>query len=307
MFMILLALAWSVPMPVQGRIDHMAVDVEHQRLYVAALGNGTLEVVDLRARKVVQSVGGMKEPQGVAYVPGSGKVFVAAGGEGRCYVFSGDPLRRTSVFEVGEDPDNIRYDAGRKRLYIGYGGGALAIFDPVTLQRLGDIKLPGHPESFQLEENGSRIFVNIPDARSIAVVDREKQVVLSSWPLRELRANFPMALVESDHRILVATRKPARLVTLDSSSGKIVGQVDCAGDADDMYFDAGKNLAYVSCGNGVIDVFARRDSDHYEEAGRIPTAAGARTSLWVQAWNQLLLAVPAKAGQAASIRVYRQD
>ena len=74
-----------------------------------------------------------------------------------------------------------------------------------------------------------------------------------------------------------------------------------------MYFDAGKNLAYVSCGNGVIDVFARRDSDHYEEAGRIPTATGARTSLWVQAWNRLFLAVPAKAGQAASIRVYRQD
>ncbi len=303
-----LQLAQTIPMPhLHGRIDHMGIDTEHQRLFVAGLGNGTLEVLDLRSSKISQTIPGLKEPQGILYVQEIGKLFVTTGGDGKCYVYSGDPLRQVASLEIGDDADNIRYDETAKRLYIGYGSGALAVVDPDTLKRLADIRLAAHPESFQPEKAGPRIYVNVPDARHVAVVDRTKQAVLTTWPLGDLRSNFPMALIESTHRILVATRKPPKLVILDAASGKTISAVDCAGDADDLFYDAGKKLVYVSCGEGVIDVFAVRDSDRCQELTRIQTAAGARTSLWVPQLKQLFLAVPASGGKESAVRIYRTD
>jgi len=303
-----LRLAQSIPMPnVEGRIDHMALDIEHRRLYVAALGNNSLEVLDLRASRVSQTVSGLKEPQGVAYVSDLGKLFVSTGGDGRCYVFSGDPLRQVSMLEIGADADNIRYDATAKRLYVGYGDGTLGAIDASTLKRAGDIGLGGHPESFQLEKAGLRIYVNVPGTRQIVVVDRIRQTVLSRWPLDHVQSNYPMALIERNSRVLLAARKPAKLIAVDTASGKIVAELDCADDADDLFYDPAKRLIYVSCGEGVIDVFAERGPDRYQEVVRIPTVVGARTSLWVPELSQLFLAVPRREGKEAAIRIYQRD
>jgi len=303
-----LRLVQSIPMPnVEGRIDHMALDIEHRRLYVAALGNNSLEVLDLGASRVSQTVAGLKEPQGVAYVPDLGKLFVSTGGDGKCYVFSGDPLRQASMLELGADADNIRYDAAAKRLYVGYGDGALAAIDASTLKRAGDIGLGGHPESFQLEKAGPNIYINVPATRQVMVVDRIRQMVLSRWLLDDVQSNYPMALIEGSHRVLLAARKPAKLLALDTASGKIVAELDCAGDADDLFYDSAKRLIYVSCGEGVIDVFAERGPDRYQELARIPTAVGARTSLWVPELSQLFLAVPRREGKEAAIRIYQYE
>lgn len=298
----------TIPMAnVEGRIDHMAVDLAHKRFYVAALVNNTLEVLDLRAGKVSQTVTGLKEPQGVVFVPDTGTLYVTTGGDGKCLAFSGDPLTRTAEADAGADADNIRYDVSTRRLYVGYGSGALGIIDAPALKLAGSVKLEGHPESFQLEKSGPKIYVNVPTARQIAVIDRVKQTVLARWPIETAQSNFPMVLIEASHRILVATRKPAKLLALDTASGKVVAEMECAGDADDLFYDAAKKLIYVSCGEGVIDVFAERDADHYQEVGRVPTAAGARTALWVPELNQLFLAVPKRAGQEAAIRIYQRE
>ncbi len=290
---------------VRGRIDHMSIDTERQRLFVAALGNGTVEVLDLRSAKVAQSVAGLKEPQGVLYIQELGKLFVATGGDGKCYVYSGDPLRQLAVVGIGEDADNIRYDETGKRIYVGYGSGALAIIDPNTPKRLGEIRLDGHPESFQLERAGSKIYVNVPDAQRISVLDRVKEAVETAWPLKDFRANYPMAFIGGTHRLAIVTRNPPKLMILDSLSGKAVSELNCAGDADDVFYDAGKKLVYVSCGQGFIDVFSERDPDHYQELVRIPTAPGARTSLWVPQLSRFYLAVPARSGNESAIFVYQ--
>lgn len=301
-----LRLVQTIPMTkVSGRIDHMAIDGDHKRLFVAALGNGTLEALNLQSWKISQSIAGLKEPQGVLYIPEMDKLFVATGGDGKCYVYSGEPLRQVSAIDIGDDADNIRYDARTSRVYIGYGKGALAVIDAFSLKRLADIKLAGHPESFQIEKNGSRIFVNVPDERQLTVVDRNRQAVVDGWPLGNLHANYPMALIEEAHRLLIATRKPAKLVVLDSSSGRIVSETDCAGDADDLFYDSSRKLVYVSGGEGIIDVFEEQDPDHYKELTRINTAPGARTSLWVPQINEFFLAVPSRAGREASIRIYK--
>ena len=298
----------TVPLPqVEGRIDHMAVDVAGQRLFVAALGNNTVEVLDLKAGKTLQSLPGFAEPQGIAYVPDPGRVFVANGSDGTCRVLDGLSLKTLSAVACGDDADNVRYDPKANRIYVGYGGGALAVLDAKTGRKLADIKLAGHPESFRLETGGTRIFINVPQADEIAVVDREKGEVVTTWPLQEARANFPLFLDEANHRLFSGCRSPARVLVYDYTQpgGRLVATIPIARDTDDLFYDAAHKRLYVSCGQGMIDVIRQTDADHYTVEKIMPTAAGARTSLFVPELNILCLAVPRRGRQLAEIRVFK--
>src|SRR2546427_8409572 len=204
-----LELVQTMALPdVRGRIDHLDIDLDGERLFVAALGNNTVEVIDLRAGQRSARLEHLQEPQGVAYVPEARRLFVATGQGGRIDVFAGAPLAAAGHVDGLEDADNVRYERSSGRVYVGYGS-ALAVIDAATLKLAARIRLAGHPESFQLANGDSRIFVNVPNARQIAVVDRNKQSVLATWSLADTKANFPMALDEPDHRLFVATRQPA--------------------------------------------------------------------------------------------------
>ena len=289
---------------VEGRIDHFGVDVQGQRLFVSALGNNTLEVLDLRAGKRLTSITGLKEPQGVYYVPGANKLFVANGDDGTCRIFDGTSYHLLDTVKLSSDADNVRYEPVQNQIYVGYGEGALGILDAATGRKLADIPLRGHPESFRLETSGPRVFINVPNAdHTIAVIDRIKRVVVATWAV-ESQSNFPMALDERDRRLLVVTRRPALLVVLDAGSGKTVATYPTVGDADDAFYDSAHKRIYISGGEGFIDIFSQLDPDHCQAAGRIPTAAGARTSLFVPEFNRLYLAVPHRGSQQAEIRVY---
>lgn len=297
--------AGTIPLPnVEGRIDHMGIDVQGARLFVAALGNNTLEVLDLRTNKWVTHITGLKEPQGVFFVPKENKLFVANGGDGALRIFDASSYKLLTTSQFSSDADNVRYDPGRNQIYVGYGEGALGILDAATGRKLADIALRGHPESFRLEESGTKIFVNVPNANhSIAVLDRVKRSIIATWTL-EASANFPMSLDESSHRLIVVTRRPARLIVLDSQSGKVLASESAVGDADDVFYDATHKRVYISGGEGFIHVFEQRDPDHYTSLAKIPTAAGSRTSFFVPDLNRLYLAVPHRGSQSAEIRVY---
>lgn len=299
-----LRMVQTIALPnVEGRIDHLAVDLKGQRLFVAALGNNTVEVLDLRAGARLHTITGLHEPQGVGFIPESSKLFVANAKGGACDVFDGASLKPVKTVKLSDDADNVRYDAAAGRVYVGYGDGALAVLDAASGDRLGDIKLDGHPESFQLEKSGPRIFVNIPTARKIAVVDRARAAVIASWKI-DGRDNFPMALDEEHHRLFVATRKPAKLVVFDTESGRAVASLDAPGDADDVFYDRARGRIYISGGEGFIGIFQQRDAAHYEARARIATAPGARTALFAPELARLYLAVPHRGGQKAEVRVY---
>lgn len=289
---------------VNGRFDHMAADSDAKRLYVAALENNTLEVIDLAAAKGIQTVTGLKKPTGIRVLPGSHRVVVASGDDGKCRIFDAHLKLLGSVSDL-PDADNVRLDPNGKLAYVGYADGALAIIDPVKIQKVEDIKLDGHPEAFQLENNGNRIFVNVPTSRQIAVVDRENQTVVARWPLRDAEDNFPMALDEPHHRLFVGCRKPAKLIVVDSENGKMIAALDCCGDTDDVFYDAARKFIYLTGGEGCISIFTQRDADHYMPIGRIRTAPGARTSLFVPELNRLYVAVPHRGEQPSEIRVYQ--
>jgi DNA-binding beta-propeller fold protein YncE len=302
-----LTLDKTIPLEnVEGRIDHMAADVAGQRLFVAALGNNTVEVVDLKAGKKIQSLRGFAEPQGMVYVPEFDRLFVANGSDGTCRILDGHSFKTVSTIQVGDDADNVRYDEKAKVVYVGYGDGGLAAIDARTGNKTADIKLAAHPESFRLEANGSRIFVNVPGANQIAVVDREKKAVTGTWPVNDARANFPMFLDESNQRLFVGCRRPARLLALDMVNGKTVGNLEISGDTDDLFYDAGRKQIYVSCGAGFIDVVKQTGANGYELREKIPTVRGARTSFFSPERGELYLAV--RAGMIsgnAEIRVYK--
>jgi DNA-binding beta-propeller fold protein YncE len=289
---------------VEGRIDHLAVDMVAQRLFVAALGNNTVEVLDLKSGKHLKSLPGFKEPQGIAVVPEARLVAVANGqGEGVQFIDAGD-FHLTKAVRLGDDSDNVRYDLTAKRVFVGFGSGALGAVSPADSKVLGQAKLSGHPESFQLEQSGSRAFVNVPTANQIAVVDRTAMRVIATWPVVSAKANFPMALDEANHRVFVGCRRPAKTLIYDTTTGRESGSFDIVGDTDDLFFDATRKRLYVTGGEGYLDVFQEEDANRFARVGHIATAAGARTSLFVPEQGRLYVAVPHRGAQKAEIRIY---
>jgi YVTN family beta-propeller protein len=289
---------------VRGRIDHLAVDLQRKRLFVAELGNDSVGVVDLADRKVVRTITGLKEPQGVGYEPSTDTLYVANAGDGSVRMFAGSDYKPTRRIELGSDADNIRVDAASKRVFVGYGSGALAVIDPSTGSKVGDIPLKAHPESFQIDPETSQIFVNLPDARGIAVVDGVSQKQIGQWPLANQRANFPMALDPARRQVLVIFRAPAALGVFSMTDGKSVSTAETCGDADDLFVDARRNRVYVSCGAGFVDVLEAKEAA-YRRIARIPTVSGARTSFFAPEMDRLFVAVRASSGEPASIWMFR--
>jgi DNA-binding beta-propeller fold protein YncE len=289
---------------VEGRIDHLAFDPATHKLYVAALGNNSVEVLDVDASLHLKSLVGFREPQGIAVVPDVKAIAVANGqGEG-LQVVSADSHRPGAMIRLGDDADNVRYDASSKRVYVGFGGGALAAIDPATAKVVGEAKLAGHPESFQLERAGSRIFVNVPSAEQIAIVDRNSMEVSATWKVTSAGANYPMALDEANHRVFVGCRRPAKVLVLDSTSGKQTASFDIVGDTDDLFYDAARRRVYISGGEGYLDVVQDEGANRFVRLAHIATAAGARTSLFVADQSRMYLAVPHRGSQKAEIRVF---
>ncbi len=284
-----------------GRIDHMAVDLPRRHLFVAELGNGTLDVVDLAAGKVIHRISGLKEPQGIGYDDKSDLVMVASGGDGTLRSYSGKNFAAQGVLALGDDADNLRIDPRNGHVIVGYGSGALAIVDPQTMRKLQEIPLAAHPESFRL--SGSRAFINVPDAGEIAVADLDAAKIVAIWKPR-FSSNFPMILDDGGN-IGVVFRGQSRFALLDAGSGAaIAGNATC-GDADDLFFDARRKYFYVSCGSGAVDVMSR-DQAGLHALSRIRTSPGARTSLFVPELDQLFVAARAGAFElAASILVLR--
>ncbi len=299
-----LTLETKIPLGnVAGRIDHFAYDAGGRRLFVAELGNDSVGIVDLRDGKV-RRLTGLREPQGIGWHAATRTLYVANAGDGSVRLYHGADFTPAGTIALGDDADNIRLDSRRDRIVVGYGKGGLAMIEPTSRRKVGDIALKGHPESFQFDEDGQRIFVNVPDARQVAVVDVAQGRQVSSLALDDARSNFPMAVDAPGHRLLVATRSPARLIAFSTKDGKRLAAVDACGDADDAYVDDRRQRVYVTCGDGLVQVFGRHGQG-YESIGQIPTVPGARTGLFAADADRLYVAVRARLREPAAIWVFR--
>jgi DNA-binding beta-propeller fold protein YncE len=286
---------------VRGRIDHMAVDLKRQRLFIAELGNDSLGVVDLANHSLIRTIPGLNEPQGVGYEPSTDTLFVANARDGSVRLLEGTEYKTTGQIELGSDADNVRIDAAAKRVFVGFGDGGLAVLDPLTRSKVQSVPLKAHPESFQLFQD--RIFVNLPGAHAIAVVDAASGKQLATWPMVK-GGNFAMTTDRGRSRILLAFRNPPELAVFASADGKSIANAETCGDVDDLFVDVKRSRVYVSCGAGYVDVF-ETDGANYRRTARIPTAAGARTSLFVPELDRLLVAVRAGLAGPAAIWMFK--
>lgn len=299
-----LRLERSISLPgVEGRIDHLSADVASHRVFISALGNGTVEVVDLNGGQRIGEVKGLKEPQGVLYVPQHESLYVATGGDGMVRRYNGKSLAPAGSVSLGDDADNLRFDAQRNKVVVGYGSGAIALLS-LDLSGKVEVRLPVHPESFQFTSGGAQLLVNLPNDGSIALVDVQRLRVASKWTDLGARANFPMAVDLSSDRFFVACRRPAQLLELNQRSGSVTQRMNTVGDADDLFYDPARGRIYVIGGEGYVDVVEAPKNGKLKSIAHVSTAPGARTGLFVPAWNRLLVAAPHRGNESARLLVY---
>jgi DNA-binding beta-propeller fold protein YncE len=299
----------SVPLEgVKGRFDHFASG--KGRVFVSGLGNNTVEIIDLFQGTRAHEITGVPNPQGVAFSPEANKVFVASE-KGKVYIYDGDSYKLQTTLDFDGGADNLRYDAATKRVYVGCGddekNSAIAAIDAITGKRTDEVyKLGGEPESFQLEKSGPNIYVNVPDLKQIVAINRTTKE-LTRWPVTNLQ-NFPMALDEANHRIIVGTREPATISVFDTATGKMVASLPTVQDTDDLYYSAEKKRVFVPGREGSIWVYQQNDPDHYTLLAKIPTALGAGTAGYFgrqgKGFDRFYLAVPQGANTNAEVRVY---
>jgi DNA-binding beta-propeller fold protein YncE len=291
---------------VDGRIDHFSADDSGQRLFIAALGNGSVEVIDTSRGERVAEIKGLDEPQGVYYDSRTGRLYVATGGDGKLRIYEEKSLGLLSTLEFGSDADNIRYDRETGDIWVGIGNGGIGILNS-TGQKVGLIPLGNHPESFLFEETGDRVYVNLPKQFGVAVVDRKRRAIITKWAVGGALANYPMALDNDNKRLFIGCRVPARLVVLNTGSGQIVSAMPTVGDTDDIFYDTLKRLIFVIGGEGAVEVFRERDPDHYERVGKTATASGARTGFFVPNTGRLYVGVPHRGTRTAKVLAYAID
>src|SRR5213080_4001457 len=260
-----LQLKQTVSLPdVEGRIDHLVLDAAGERLFVCALGNNTVEVLDLRKGERIHSITGLGAPQGIAYIPELNRIFVANDKGGICRIYNGKSFEAVGALDFKDDADNVRYDSATKQIYVGFGSGGIGVVSAPEGKQVGSIKLSAHPEAFELEKNGKRIFVNVPNSRHVAVIDRDKGEVTATWKTDGVFGNFPMALDNANHRLVVGCRTPSTLVVLNTDSGDVVAKIEISGDPDDVFYDSKRRRIYAICGAGKIDIIEQADPNTYK-------------------------------------------
>jgi len=294
----------SISMPnVKGRIDHMDINLRERTVYIAALGNNSLEVIDIGNAKKLRSIAGLDEPQGITYIPQQQEIFVANGGNGDCNFYDAHSFEKKVTIHLSSDADDVRYDSAQNRIYVGYGEGGIAVIDAISHNQIANIKLSAHPEGFQLDKKLNKIFINVPDAHQVAVADLNSYQLITAWNTGSLGANFPLAIDTIGHVIFVGYRHPSKIVAMDENSGSVLGEANLVSDVDDVYFDEKERKIYASGGGGFIFIY-QWQKPVLKQIAKIYTRDGARTSLLVPALKLFILAARANNNNNAELQVY---
>lgn len=313
-----LKLVQSIPLPGlhDGDFDHFQVDVPGQRLFLAAEDNSAVEVIDLRANKLIHTIRGSKAPHSMAYNSQSRKLFVVDdGGPSQVEIYDGASYRLLGTIPMQAHADASIYDSASHLYYVGNGGKdahenycLLSIIDTTDGKKVGEIKLDAdHIEAMALEKSGPRLFVNLTSKNAVAVIDREKREVIATWSnASEGLANGPMAFDEAHHRLFVVSREPDKVVVLDTNSGQIVAGLPCVGQffSDDAVYDPSLRRLYVA-GTPFIEVFQERSPDSYQILGQVPSSFHAITAIFIPQLDRYYVAVNHHGDRDAEVQVYQ--
>ena len=303
-----LTLNQTIPLAhVQGGFNHMSVDPAKKLLFATAPTNKTLEIVDINSGKSLRSLDG-EAPAAVRFAPEFNQLYATRGES--VYIYDGKTFNLATKVDLQCRLDELQYDPASKQLFVGCmtdGKAAIKVVSIPNGKPLGEIRLPAKPQGFILELKGKRIFANMPSLNKVAVIDREKQTLTTTWLLKDAGGNYPIALDEFRHRLFVGCRGPARVVVFDTTTGDALTSVAIGGDTDDLFYDAVVQLVYISCGEGFLDIVMQGNGDVYKFEARLETAAGARTSAYSSELSSVFVGVPRRGNEPAEIRVFLID
>jgi len=299
-----LTLVQTVPLVgVTGKLDHSSLDVAGGRLFASAWAMNEVKVIDVKAGKVIHTIENLPKPQGVLYVPELQRFYAATEGDGALHVINPQDYSTISVIPLGEDADNIRYDAKTNRLYVGYEDGALGVIDAATNKLIRKVVLKAHPEAFALLTQDSRVILNTPHGHNVTIYDRDLDKVVAEWPMGTVEDNFTITVDEADHRAFIGSRKPPYFLVYDIDTGREITRLPVHGNTDDFHYDAKRKQIYASCGEGYIDVYSQIDADHYVLKETVKTAPLGRTCAFDG--DRIYLSVQDSKGHPAEIRCYQ--
>lgn len=288
-----------------GRLDHAALDSKHGRLFVANLSNDSLDIIDLKAGKLLKQIPEQRKIQGVAYAADLDHIYAGNGVAGVCNVFDGKDYKLLHSIKL-PGADNVRYLASRQRIYVGHAEKTLSVLDARTYEVQATIPLPGRPEGFQLETKRPRLYLNTVEPTRVVVIDTDKNEVLHRYSVKGSDRAYPLAVDEANQRLFLGCRDKPALVVMDSENGNVIATVAIPADIDDLFYDAKNKRLYASCGAGFLAVIRQRDADHYEAVETIPTVKLARTCFFDAAGARLYLLVPRQEREEGpTIRIYK--
>ena len=304
-------LSKSIVLPgVQGKFDHLAIDLAGARLFIAATGNHSVEVVDLKTDKVRQSITGLGKPHGLTWVADTGSLYVTDGSLAELRVYRGSPFALAGTIKLSDDADDMVHDQAHHLLFAGHGGSdaanpaKIAVVDTEHFALVGDLEVATHPEALEIDRGGRRVFANIADSNEVAVIETATKSIVSHWKLIKAADNVPLAF-DSEHQLLfVACRTPGMLIAVDVASGKEIASQKAAGKADDLFYDAARRRVYVISGAGEVDIFQVDSARTLKPVEVVNTAPGAKTALFVPEQSLLYVGVPGSGEHPAEVRVY---
>jgi DNA-binding beta-propeller fold protein YncE len=289
-----------------GGLDHLMLDAKRERVFLANKVNNTLDIADLKEGKLLKQLPNQQGVQGLAYAPDLDRLFAALGTGGFCNVFDGDGYKLLKTHNFKDDADNVRYHAPTHLVYVAHAEASIGVIDAKSLEVKADIKLPGAAEGFERENGRPRLYVCIPSPSQVAVIDTEKNEVVTGYPVKMTSNPYALAIDEANRRIYVGGRKAPVVVVLDSETGKELSNVAIPEGIDDLSLDAKRKRLYASCGEGFVAVLKQTDADHCEVIDKVPTAKGAKTSYFDPATGRLFVGVPRQEGkEGPEIRVYQ--
>lgn len=309
-----LKLVETIPLPglKDGDFDHFAPDVEGHRLFLTGEENEKVLVLDANTNKLIHTMEDIKAPHAILFRKDLKKLFIVEGDASAVKVYDSDTYKLVGEIKVTIDADSIAFDPATNYLYVVNGGreahtpySLISVIDTNSSKKLRDIEInSNHVEAIVLEKSGPRMFINITGQNAVGVLDRNKSELSTTWPLPAGdMQNVAMALDEVNHRLFTITRKPGKLIVLNSDNGKVIADLPAVSFVDDMSYDAQHKRIYLA-GDQFVDVFEQKDSDHYALLAKIPGSFRAKTGILVPEWNRYYLAVPHHEKKDAEVRVF---
>lgn len=258
-----------------SRFDYASLDADRGLLFIAHLGASEVIEVDVRANRVVRTIGGLDEVHGVLVVRSLHRVFATATGANQMAAIDEDSGQILSRTPTGEYPDGLAYDPTRNAVWTtNESGGSETVIDAATGADRGTVQLGGEAGNNAYDPSSGQMLVDVQTHNELAVIDPATLAVTRRVPLPGCDHDHGLTLDSAEHLAFIACDGNARLLTLDLTTWQITGNHEVGQDPDVLAYDPRAHRLYVAAESGWLTVLDNRNHD-LTVTGRAPLAYGA--------------------------------